>query len=368
MTVPFLDLSAAYNELKSDLDAAASRVLAGGRYILGAEVTAFEEEFALYSRTAHCIGVSNGLDALQLVLRAWEIGPGDEVIVPSHTYIATWLAVTYTGATPVAVEPDPNTYNIDPRRIEGAITAKTKAIIPVHMYGQPADMTAIMGIAARHSLKVLEDCAQAHGARERGGPAGALGHAAAWSFYPVKNLGAIGDAGAVTTDDAQLAASVRSLANYGSAAKYVHGQKGFNCRLDEIQAAILRVKLRVLDEWNGRRKAVASAYLEGLAGELTLPFVADWAEPVWHLFVVRSRNRGVLQQHLAKSGVTTLIHYPTPPFAQGAYGEFRERADQWPIASALAAEVLSLPIGPHLSAAQIRQVIEAVNSAPLRGN
>ncbi len=264
--VPFLDLQAAYAELKDEIDAAIARVTARGWFILGEEVRSFESEFAAYCGTSQCVGVSNGLDALHLTLRAWDIGPGDEVIVPSNTYIATWLAVSHAGATPVPVEPREGTCNLDPERIEAAITRRTRAIIPVHMYGQTVEMEPLLAIARKHGLKVLEDAAQAHGATYRGRRAGALGDAAAWSFYPSKNLGAMGDAGAITTDDAELAARVRVLANYGSATRYVNDKKGLNCRLDEIQAAVLRAKLPHLDEWNDRRQAVAARYLRELGG------------------------------------------------------------------------------------------------------
>jgi len=364
MDVPFLDLTAPYAELQEEIDAAIQRVLSSGWYILGSEVRAFEEEFASYCGVKYCVGVSNGLDALHLVLRAWDIGPGEEVIVPSNTYIATWLAVSYAGATPVPVEPDPPTYNIDPRRIEAAITNRTRAILPVHLYGQPADMEAINEIAAKHNLKTLEDSAQAHGATLRGRKTGALGDAAAWSFYPGKNLGALGDAGAVTTNDAELATRVRRLANYGSAVKYRNTEKGFNCRLDEMQAAVLRAKLSVLDQWNRRRAEIARQYLGTLrAKDLTLPHVPDWATPVWHLFVIRSPRRDAVQAALKEAGVGTLIHYPIPPFYQPAYREFAARGAEWPIAARIADEVLSIPMGPHMSAEQVERVVDAVNLA-----
>ena len=362
--IPFLDLKSPYAELRAEMDDAVARVLAGGWYILGAEVRELEREFSAYVGAAHCVGVSNGLDAMHLVLRAWDIGPGDEVIVPANTYIATWLAVSYCGATPVPVEPDPRTCNLDPTRIEEAITPRTRAILPVHLYGQPADMTAILEIAAKHGLRVLEDCAQAQGAEERGRKVGALGHAAAWSFYPGKNLGALGDAGAVTTNDPVTADRVRRIANYGSAVKYHNEEKGFNCRLDEMQAALLRVKLPVLDEWNERRAAIARLYLDGIRrDDVVLPHVPQWAKPVWHLFVIRTPRRDALQAALAEQGIGTLIHYPIPPFLQPAYAEFRDRAAEWPLSAQMANEVLSLPMGPHLSREQAHRVVEAVNLA-----
>lgn len=361
MTVPFLDLRAAYLELQSEIDQATRRVCSSGWFVLGQEVQHFEQEFAAYCGTAHCIGVSNGLDALHLVLRAWGIGPGDEVIVPAHTYIATWLAVSYAGATPVPVDADPRTYNIDPSLIAAAITPRTKAIIPVHLYGQTADMDPIVALAKERDIYVLEDAAQAHGARYRGRTAGSLADAAAFSFYPGKNLGALGDAGAVTTNDPELADRVRKLANYGSSRKYVHEEKGFNCRLDEMQAAILRAKLRVLDEWNDRRRVVASRYLSGIGTSgLRHPEVPAWADPVWHLFVVRTADRADVQAQLDRAGVQTLIHYPSPPCRQRAYQELAIDSARFPIASQLANEVLSLPIGPHLETTDIEHVIRSV--------
>lgn len=361
--IPFLDMKSPYQELKDAIDEAVDRVLTSGWYILGQEVRAFEAEWASYAGAQHCIGVSNGLDAMHLVLRAWDIGPGDEVIVPSNTYIATWLAVSYAGATPVPVEPDPRTFNIDPSRVEAAITPRTRAILPVHLFGQTADIDALVEIARRHGLKVLEDAAQAHGATLRGRKAGSLGDAAAWSFYPGKNLGALGDAGGVTTNDPELAQRVRTLANYGSAVKYHNLEKGFNCRLDEMQAAILRAKLPVLDEWNERRRAIARKYLDTIrAGDITLPEVLEGADPVWHLFVIRSPRRDELQRALTAAGIGTLIHYPIAPFDQPAYSDFKARRDEWPLASRIAAESLSIPMGPHLSLDDAVRVAEALST------
>ena len=365
MSVPFLDLRAPYHELRDQLDAAYRRVMEGGWYILGAEVEAFEGEWARYCGTAHCVGVGNGLEALHLVLRAWGIGAGDEVIVPSNTYIATWLAVSYAGATPVPVEPDPRTSNLDPARIEAAITAKTRAILPVHLYGQPADMDPIGEVAQRHGLKVLEDAAQAHGARYKGRRTGSLGDAAAWSFYPGKNLGAFGDAGAVTTDDADLADRLRVLRNYGSRVKYHNEVKGFNSRLDPLQAAFLRVKLAHVDEWNKRRARVAAVYLEGLRDTpaLVLPYVPEWAQPCWHLFVLRHPRRDELRARLAEAGIGTLIHYPVPPHLSGAYAAPHYPAGAFPLAEELASTVLSLPIGPHLTLQDAESTLLAVRRA-----
>jgi dTDP-4-amino-4,6-dideoxygalactose transaminase len=348
-TIPFLDLRAAYLELKPGIDAAVARVLDSGMYILGPEVEAFEEEWAAFCGTGHAIGVANGLDALTLALRALDIGAGDEVIVPSNTYIASWLAVSGVGATPVPVEPDPATYNIDPSRIEDAITSRTRAVLPVHLYGQPADMDPILQIAHRHRLRVVEDGAQAHGARYKGRRIGAHGDLVCWSFYPGKNLGAMGDAGAVTTDDAELAERVALLRNYGSREKYVNEDAGVNSRLDPLQAAVLRVKLGVLEKWTERRRSVAAVYAQGLVGTgLILPFVPEWAEPVWHLYVVRSGDRDGLQSRLGGEGVGTLIHYPIPPHMQEAYCGLVIEPESLPLARTLAGEVLSLPMGPHL--------------------
>lgn len=357
MKVPFLDLHAAYLELKPEIDAAIARVLDSGWYILGPEVEAFEAEYAAYCEAEHAIGVANGLDALHLALLAMGVGPGDEVIVPSNTYIATWLAVSQCGATPVPVEPVEATYNIDPARIEAAITPATRVILPVHLYGQSADLDPILAIARKHGLRVLEDAAQAHGARYKGQRIGAHGDAVAWSFYPGKNLGALGDGGAVTTNDPALADRIRVLRNYGSRVKYVNEVKGFNSRLDPIQAAVLRVKLRVLDEWNARRQAIAQRYLEGLAGSgLVLPRVPEWAEPVWHLFVVRHPERDALVKRLNESGVGTLIHYPVPPHLQEAYVEMGFGVGAFPMAERMAREVVSLPMGAQMAAAGVEVI------------
>jgi dTDP-4-amino-4,6-dideoxygalactose transaminase len=375
MKVPFLELKPAYDELRADLDAAYRRVMDSGWYLLGAELEQFESEFAAYCQAAHCVGVANGLDALHLILRAYRIGPGDEVIVPAHTFIATWLAVSYAGATPVPVEPDPRTFNLNPARIERAITPKTRAILPVHLYGQPADMDPILSIARAHKLKVIEDAAQSHGARYKGRRSGSLGDAAATSFYPAKNLGALGDGGAITTNDPELATRLRALRNYGSRQKYHHDCLGLNSRLDELQAAFLRVKLRKLDEWNARRRALAARYLSALADapSLQLPFVPDYAEPVWHIFAVRDAHRpsqrDALQSSLADAGIGTLIHYPIPPHLSGAYSAtgwkpgLPAMAGDFPIAEEIASTELSLPLGPHLSPAQLDSVIHALRQS-----
>ncbi len=362
--IPFLDLKAPYLELKQELDEAIARVVSSGWFIGGGEVDQFEEDYAQYCGAAHAVGVANGLDALHLALRAMDVGPGDEVIVPSNTYIATWLAVSQCGATPVPVEPDAHTYNIDPALIEAAITPATRVILPVHLYGQPADMDPILAIARKHGLRVLEDGAQAHGARYKGQRLGAHGDAVAWSFYPGKNLGAMGDGGAVTTNDPQLADRIRVLRNYGSRVKYVNEVQGYNSRLDPLQAAILRVKLAHLDEWNARRSAIAACYQQGLADcDLTLPHVADWAEPAWHLYVVQHPERDALQKQLADVGVGTLIHYPIPPHLQQAYASAGYMRGQFPVAEKIADQCLSLPIGPHLAMEKIPRVMETAKQA-----
>jgi dTDP-4-amino-4,6-dideoxygalactose transaminase len=361
--VPFLDLTGAIAETREAVSEAVSRVLASGRFILGPEVEAFEREFASFVGTEHCVGVGNGLDAIELALRALDVGSADEVIVPSNTYIATWLAVSRIGARIVPVEPDPRTFNLDPGRVEEAITPRTRAIVAVHLYGQPADMTSLREIAASRGIRLIEDAAQAHGASDHGRAVGSLGDAAAWSFYPSKNLGALGDAGAVTTNDPDVARHVRALRNYGSTTKYVNEIKGVNSRLDELQAAILRAKLPYLVEWNERRRTVASTYVRCLQGtEITLPSVAPGMDPVWHLFVVRSPSRDRLQRHLAASGVETLIHYPIPPHRQAAYADLHIPEGAFPISEQIHRECLSLPMGPHLSDSQVAEVVDAVTS------
>jgi dTDP-4-amino-4,6-dideoxygalactose transaminase len=333
-----------------------------GWYILGQEVETFEAEFAAYCEARYCIGVGNGFDALHLILRAMDIGTGDEIIVPANTCIATWLAVSYAGATPIPVEPDEKTYNIDPTRIEEIITENTKAIMPVHLYGQPADMDPIIDIAKRYDLKVIEDAAQAHGARYKGKRVGGLGDAAGFSFYPGKNLGAIGDAGAVTTDDDALADRIRVLRNYGSGVKYQNEVKGFNSRLDPLQAAFLRVKLKHLDEWNEQRRKVANFYLINLKAitAMILPHVPEWANPVWHLFVVRHPEREKLQDALEQQGIGTLIHYPIPPYLSQAYAEVSWKAEAFPVTEGLANTVLSLPIGPHMDTKSTDCILTAI--------
>ncbi len=365
--IPFVDLRAPYQELGEEVDAAFRQVMKSGWYVLGEELEAFEREFAAYCEARYCIGVGNGLDALRLILLAMAIGRGDEVIVPANTCIATWLAVSSAGATPVVVEPEERTYNIDPTRIEAAITPRTKAILAVHLYGQPADMDPIREIAGRHGLKVIEDAAQAHGAKYKGYRVGGIGDAAGFSFYPTKNLGAMGDGGAVTTNDASLANLIRKLRNYGSRVKYVHETQGTNSRLDELQAGLLRVKLTRLDEWNRRRQVLALEYKARLAdvSGLTLPYVPSWAEPVWHLFVVRHFARDALQKHLREAGIDTLIHYPIPPHLSEAYKSACFAPGAFPLTERIANELLSLPMSPHLGISEVVSVSREIESRQL---
>jgi dTDP-4-amino-4,6-dideoxygalactose transaminase len=362
MKVPFLDLKAAHAELKADLDAASSRVIESGWFILGDEVRGFESEFAAYCGVKHGIGVGNGLDGLHLALRAMGIGAGDEVIVPANTYIASWLAVSQSGAIPIPVEPKEGTYNLDPAQIETAITSRTRAIMPVHLYGQPADMEPINAVALHYGLRVLEDASQAHGALYKSQKVGSLADAAAFSLFPGKNLGALGDAGVVFTNNDDLARQVSWLRNYGSEVKYYNKLQGFNSRLDEMQAALLRVKLKTLDEWNERRKARATYYLQTLEGcpDIVLPHVPPWADPVWHLFVIRHPRRDELRLHLESNGVGTIIHYPVPPHLQEAYSSDGYSKGDFPITERLAAEVLSIPIGPHLTESQAEYVVDQI--------
>lgn len=349
MKVPFLDLKASYDELKTEIDQAISTVLNSGWYILGEEVEAFEAEFSKYCEAKFCIGVANGLDALHLSLLALDVGPGDEVIVPSNTYIATWLAVSHCGAIPVPVEPDPKTYNLDVSLIEKAITNKTKVILPVHLFGQPADLDGILSIAKKHNLRVLEDAAQAHGAIYKGKKIGSHGDVVAWSFYPGKNLGALGDAGAITTNNAEIAERIKILRNYGSHIKYVNDIQGYNSRLDPIQAAVLRVKLKKLDEWNARRSSHAISYKENLKWvDLLAPEIIPNTTSAWHLYVIQNKNRDLLMKELEKNNVGTLIHYPIPPHLQKAYARHGWKKGDFPIAEKLSGDILSLPIGPQL--------------------
>ncbi|QAX30636.1 DegT/DnrJ/EryC1/StrS family aminotransferase [Leisingera sp. NJS204] len=361
MKVSFLDIAGAHAEIQDQLEAAVLRVTRSGHFILGPEVEAFEADFARYTGAPRCLGTGNGLDALILALKAMGIGPGDEVIVPANTYIATWLAVSFCGATIVPVEPLEATHNIGPEAVAAAITSRTKAIIPVHLYGQPADMDPLIELAGQHGLHLLEDAAQAHGAKYKGKRIGSFGEAACWSFYPGKNLGALGDGGGFTTTSPELAERVSMLRNYGSAVKYEHELAGQNSRLDPMQAAALQVKLQVLDDWNTRRQAIAARYLEALsAAGLVLPAVPEWADPVWHLFVVRHPDRDAFRTRLEAAGVGTVIHYPKPPHLQNAYAGLGYGKGAFPVSETLAAQVISLPIGPAQTEAQTEYVVEQV--------
>lgn len=362
--IPFLDLRAVNAEHADELAAAAKRVIDVGWYVHGEEHAAFEQEFADWNGNKHCLGVANGLDALALTLRAWkELGilkEGDEIIVPANTYIASVLAITENRLTPVLVEPDPTTFNLDPNKIEAAITGRTKAILVVHLYGRIAPMPEIIEIAGHHGFKVLEDCAQAHGASMDGKKCGTWGDAAGFSFYPGKNLGALGDGGAVTTDDDDLADVVKALRNYGSDKKYENLYQGPNSRLDEMQAAFLRVKLRHLDSANERRRNIADSYLEGIVTPtLRLPARPPHPEHVWHLFVVQSQDRNLLQKRLAAVGVQTQIHYPIPPHLQACYPSIASR--RLPITETIHQQILSLPLSPVMTPDQVSLVIREIN-------
>lgn len=368
--IPFLDLKKINAQYQGELKEACARVIDSGWYVLGKEVAEFEKEFATYCETEHCLGVANGLDALVIILRAYiEMGvmqKGDEVIVPSNTYIASILAISENGLTPVLVEPDNNTFNLDPALIEQAITEKTKAILTVHLYGQVTGMDEINAIAKTYNLKVVEDCAQAHGALYRGKDhkgkkVGSLGDAAGFSFYPGKNLGALGDGGAVTTNDKELAKTIAALRNYGSHEKYKNRYKGMNSRLDEMQAAMLRVKLGHLDKEITARQAAAKAYLQGINNQLIeLPVVEDVNAHVWHLFVIKTTQREKLVKYLADNGVQTLVHYPIPPHQQSAYKEWNGAS--FPISEQIHEQVLSLPISPTLSMVDVKKIIAACNA------
>ncbi len=364
MRIEFFPMAQSLSAVRRELDEAFDRVVSSGRLILGREVAAFEEEFAAYCGVAHCVSVGNGLDALAIALKAQGVRPGDEVIVPGHTFIASWLAVSQIGAVPIGADVDPNSFNLDPDGLAAAITPRTVAIMPVHLYGNPAAMDEINRVAARHGLFVLEDAAQAHGARYRSRPAGSLGHAAGFSFYPTKNLGALGDGGAIVTNDSGLAERARQYRNYGSSAKYVHDIAGANSRLDELQAAFLRVGLRRLDEENARRREIAAAYRERLAGieGLLLPAIERDREHVHHLFVVRSPQRDALAAGLAARGIATMVHYPRPPHLQPAFAGAARRVPL-PVSEALAGEVLSLPLWPAMSEIELDYIAAAVREA-----
>lgn len=360
--VPFLDLGAGYLELKNELDDAIERVASGGCYIGGETLCRFESNFALFCEAKHAIGVGNGLDALTLCLMALDLSPGDEVIVPAHTFIATWLAVVRCGLRPVPVEPIEDGYNIDPSLIEAAISDRTRVIMPVHLYGQPVDISAINQIAQKHQLYVIEDAAQAHGAQYRGKKIGAHGTLVAWSFYPGKNLGAMGDGGAITTDDTELAMRIRELSNYGSREKYIHNSKGINSRLDPIQAAVLDIKLTRLNEWNARRNRIAQTYLEALS-DTPIEFQKsnEHSSSSWHLFVIKSLERDKLKEHLSHSGISTLIHYPIPPHKQMAFQDLNPK-QTLTRTETISKQILSLPIGPHMTNDEQDYVIQKIHT------
>lgn len=362
--IPFLDLKKINLADAEELHDALQKVLNSGWFILGREVEAFEAEFATYCGTSHAIGVANGLDAISLILRAYGIGEGDEVIVPTNTYIATWLAVSHCGAKPVPVEPVEATYNLDPQRLESAITPRTKAIIAVHLYGQTADMDPINEIAARHGIKVIEDAAQAHGATYKGRRAGSLGDAGAFSFYPGKNLGALGDAGGITTNDSELASKLKMMRNYGSKLKYHNDVIGYNSRLDELQAAFLRVKLPKLDSSNQKRANIAEFYDQELSkiDGIVLPSVPAWAGHVWHLYVIRHPNRDELARRLGALGIGTVIHYPVPPHMQPCYRQLELACGRFPISEAIHREIISIPMGPTMTIEDAAAVVEAIRA------
>ncbi|CUS03412.2 Pleiotropic regulatory protein [Candidatus Promineifilum breve] len=363
MEIPFVDLRSQYRQIQQEVDPAVLAVMQRGDFILGGAVTEFEREFAAYCGVAHCVGVDSGYSALELIVRAYDIGPGDEVITAANTFIATTLAISNAGATPVLVDCDPLTYNIDATQIEAAITPRTKAIMPVHLYGQMADMDAIRAIARKHNLLVFEDAAQASGARYKGRMAGSLGDAAGFSFYPGKNLGAYGDGGAVTTNDPAIAEKIRLLRNIGQKVKYYHEVKGFNNRLDTIQAAVLRVKLPHLNDWNAGRRRAAATYAALLADlPLVTPTTADYAEHIFHLYVIRMADRDALMEELKGKGIASGLHYPIPIHLQPAYAELGYRRGDFPVTEAYAEEIVSLPIFPELDDEKVAYVAEAVRA------
>jgi dTDP-4-amino-4,6-dideoxygalactose transaminase len=360
MKIPFLNLKEIYSDLQHDFDNAYKRVMESGWYLNGPEVQSFETSFAKYCGANYCVGVSNGLDALRLILQAYKIGVGDEVIVPAHTFIATWFSVSQTNALPVPVEIKSDTFNINPDQVEKAITSRTKAIIAVHLYGQPADMDALKVIAKKYNLKLIEDAAQAHGATYKNKTVGALGDAAAFSFYPGKNLGAFGDAGAITTNDSRLADEIKILQNYGSKEKYIHEKMGWNCRMDELQAAFLNLKLSKLNEWTKKRIDIASQYNEKLSicPELITPL--SCSGHVWHLYVIRHHSRNKLQIELKKKEIDTLIHYPIPPYASECYSHLFLDIEEFSISNDISKTCLSLPIYPHMNNEHVNHVIDSI--------
>ncbi len=362
MKVPFVSFEPMHKEIEEEILNKFKEVYEKNWFIQGSEVEKFEEEFAEFCEAKYCIGCGNGLDALYLILRGYDVGVGDEVIVPSNTYIATALAVSYTGAKPVFVEPDLTTYNINSNLIEKSITTNTKAIMAVHLYGQPADMDEINKIARKHNLKVIEDSAQAHGALYKGRKVGSLGEASGFSFYPGKNLGALGDAGAVVTNNKELADKIRAIGNYGSDKKYNHIYKGTNSRLDEVQASFLRIKLKNLNKWNEERRKIAKKYIDGINNPKIIKQVeADYVKHVWHLFVVRAEDRDELERYLKNNGIGTTIHYPIPMHMQEAYEELKISKGTLPIAEKISNEVLSLPVWYGMKDEEINYVIEKIN-------
>jgi dTDP-4-amino-4,6-dideoxygalactose transaminase len=367
--IPFYDLQRSHQAIQGRLTTAFERVVTAGHFILGPELEAFEAEFAAFCEARECVGVGNGLDALVLALRALDVGAGDEVIVPSATFIATWLAVEAVGARPVPVEADWATANIDASRIDAAVTERTRVIMPVHLYGQPAEMEPILRVARTRGLRVIEDAAQAHGATYRGRRVGSLSDATAFSFYPGKNLGALGDGGAVVTNDPDLARRIRQLRNYGSSVKYQHDVIGVNSRLDELQAALLREKLPMLPHWNAERSDIARRYTEGLQGAgVTLPAVLQHTEPVWHLYTIRHAQRDAIQRFLAARGIATLIHYPTPPHLQPALAGLGMEGGRFPISERIHRETLSLPLYPGMTPREVEDVIQGVHDAVRAGD
>lgn len=362
MNIPFVSFKPLERELDTELRAAFERVYTNSWYIEGKEDEKFEVAFAEYCESKYCVGTGNGLDSLMLALKALGISSGDEVIVPSNTYIATALAVTYVGAKPVFVEPDIRTFDVDPNRIEEAITSKTKAIMPVHLYGQPCDMEPIVEIAKKHNLYIVEDCAQAHGATYKGKKIGSFGDAAGFSFYPGKNLGALGDAGATVTNSKELADKVRALGNYGSDYKYHHIYQGNNSRLDEMQAAFLAAKLPILDKVNENRRATAKKYLEGIKNkEVILPYVPEYANPVWHIFGVRCKRRKELEEFLNSKGIGTNKHYPIPMHLQECYKDLGFKKGDFPIAEEISDTELSIPMYYGMTDEEVQYVINSIN-------
>jgi len=361
--IPFYNLEPQHDMARRELDAAYARVMKQSSFILGVELESFEKAFADYCESDFCVGVGNGLEAIALALKAFGIGPGDDVLVPSHTFIATWLGATQIGARPIPVEPDPQTYNIDPNRLKDALTPKTKAIIPVHLYGQPADMVSIMAFAHQHDLIVIEDAAQAQGATIKGQKVGSFGHAAAFSFYPTKNLGALGDSGAITTSDPYINKKLRQLRNYGSEKKYEHAILAGNSRLDELQAAFLHAKLSFLNQWNNERRAIAAFYtdrLQDIPG-IRVPFVPNWNDPVWHQYVINVEDRNTLAACLNDQGIGTMVHYPIPCHLQPAYRGTHGN-EKLPIAEQLSKDVLSLPMWPGMSEAEKENIVAMIHN------